>query len=74
MHRKLALHHRISPATLSQLNAYLKDFANGGYRVFRNGGRAYVVLDCAADVDLLREQFPQIVREEVHSRIEGFPW
>lgn len=74
MFKKIALHERVSLITVAQLHRYLSDFGKGGHRVFWHGDRAFVEIEEAADLDLVRNQFPTMVRAEVHARGQGFPW
>lgn len=74
MLHKIALIESISRKTADQLHQYLMDFAEGTHRMFWVDNRAYVEVHAMNDADLIRREFPALVRKTAQHNSARFPW
>lgn len=74
MLQQIALIEKISRQTTDILHQYLMDFGEGTHRMFWTDNRAYVEVNRPKDAELIRREFPRLVREETRYTGATFPW
>lgn len=74
MLQKIELIETISRKTADNLHRYLMDFAEGAHRLFWADNRAYVEVNRPNDAELLRREFPRLVKDKARYTGETFPW
>lgn len=74
MLQKIELIETISRKTADNLHRYLIDFAEGTHRLFWADNRAYVEVNRSSDAELLRREFPRLVKDHARYTAATFPW
>lgn len=74
MLQKIELIETISRKTAENLHRYLVDFAEGTHRLFWADNRAYVEVNRPNDAELLRREFPRLVKDDARYTGATFPW
>lgn len=74
MLHKIALVENVSRKTADHLHRYLMDFAEGTHRLFWAGKYAYVEVNRPNDAELLRREFPRMIKDETRYTGATFPW
>lgn len=74
MYQRIALIENISRTTADQLREYLTDFARGTHRLLWLNDRAFVEVSTPIDAELIRREFPNLVKQNFHYTGANFPW